>query len=158
MLNLYVYEIYGAKPPISVEGSNMDRLRAYGKALLVVAGSDGMSTAEMEHFIAWQQASGHPKSLIEELQHFDYRSADVRQVISAFRDLAEETPEAKRVLLYDAIRLAWADGKYSPTERKALQELADELGVERTIVIALEGVVSIEMTARQLRLDLFKAT
>lgn len=155
--NLYVYEIYGADPPIEVD-TNLDRLTAYAKALLVVAGADGMSTAEMEHFVAWQHASGHPKSLIDELQHFDYRSADVKQVITAFRDLTEQTPEAKRTLIYDAIRLAYADGKYSADERKALQEAAEELGVDRTIVIALEGVVSVEVAARQMRLAIFKAT
>jgi uncharacterized tellurite resistance protein B-like protein len=155
--NLYVYDIYGADPPISVE-ADQDRLEAYAKALLVVAGADGMSTAEMAQFISWQHTSGHPKSLIDELQHFDYRSADVKQVITTFRELSEQTPEAKRMLIYDAIRLAYADGKYSATERKALQEVAVELGVDRATVIALEGVVSVEVAARQMRLAIFKAT
>lgn len=154
--NLYVYEIYGADPPIEVD-THQDRLAAYAKALLVVAGADGMSTAEMDHFVAWQHTSGHPKDLIEELQHFDYRSADVKQVITAFRELVEQTPEAKRMLIYDALRIAHADGKYSASERKALQQVAEELGVDRTIVIALEGVVSVEFAARQMRLAIFKA-
>jgi uncharacterized tellurite resistance protein B-like protein len=155
--NLYVYEIYGADPPIEVN-ANQDRLKAYAKALLVVAGADGLSTAEMEHFVAWQLTSGQPKSLVEELQHFDYRTADVKQVITEFRDLVEQTPEAKRMLIYDALRLAFADGKYSATERKALQHVAEELGIDRTVVIALEGVVSVEAAARQMRLAIFKAT
>jgi uncharacterized tellurite resistance protein B-like protein len=154
--NLYVFETYGAEPPLPAF-EDPELLRAYAKTLLVVAGADGMSTAEMEHFVAWQHASGHPASVIEELQHFDYRNADVKQVISAFCALAEHTPEAKRVLIYDAIRLSYADGKYSATERKALQEVADEIGVEPTVVIALEGVVSVEIAARQTRLALFKS-
>jgi uncharacterized tellurite resistance protein B-like protein len=155
--NLYLYELYGVDPAIDA-GADQSRLRAYAKALLAVAGADGMSTAEMEHFVAWQRASGHPASLIEELSHFDYRNADIKQVIAAFRSATERTPEAKRMLIYDAIRLASADGKYSVTERKALQEVAEELGVDRTLVIALEGAVSVEVAARQMRLSLFKAT
>jgi uncharacterized tellurite resistance protein B-like protein len=155
--NLYVYEIYGADPPIQGE-ADLERLTAYAKTLLVVAGADGMSTAEMEHFVAWQHASGHPKSVIDELKHFDYRSADIKQVVTAFREIVEQTPEAKRTLIYDAIRLAYADGKYSASERQALQQVAEELDVERSIVIALEGVVSVEVAARQARLAIFKAT
>lgn len=153
--NLYVYEIYGTDPPPSID-ADLPRLTAYSKALLLVAGADGLSSAEMDHFVAWQHASGHPKSVIEELSHFDYRNADVKQVIAALRETTEQTPEAKRTLIYDAIRLSYADGKLSPTERKTLMEVAEELGVERTLVVALEGVVSMEFAARQMRLALFK--
>ena len=128
------------------------------KALLIVAGADGLSPSEAEYFADWQKMCGAPEATIEALRKFDYGSVDVEEVIRLFNELTKQAPAQaegmKRSLLYDAIRLASVDGDYSESERKALHNVASLLGVESRTVAALERQVELENLVRANRLAL----
>ena len=59
------------------------------------------------------------------------------------------------MLLYDAIRIAWADGVYHTDEEGAVHEMAAFLRVDSAMARALEGLVRMERTVARMRHALF---
>jgi hypothetical protein len=56
-------------------------------------------------------------------------------------------------MLYDAIKIACVDG-YAEKEKAAARKAADLLGIDRSVVTALEGLVLAEEALKQMRADL----
>src|SRR5690349_16928024 len=83
--SLYLKEIYGITAEHAAAAPAEVQLVAM-KALLVVAGADGLSTSEHAYFLEWQKACGAPESTIAALREFDYARADPKQVIVEFVD------------------------------------------------------------------------
>jgi tellurite resistance protein len=136
-------EHYGITMPFPPE------LRAkVGKAVLTVAGADGtLSTQELNYFLGLVRAEGASDALLEEFQRFDYANADLGQFLD------RETRPLARMMLYDAVRVARADG-VSPKEREKAIQMAKELGVEPNIVPAIEGLLGIEDSLNAARIRL----
>jgi uncharacterized tellurite resistance protein B-like protein len=156
---LYLKEIYGITPEVA--GAAAPEVQAIAmKALLVVAGADGLSAQEEEYFLKWQKACGAPEATIVALRAFDYTHADPKQIIGDFTDTiqrlfnADAVPAMARSLLYDAIRIAWVDNEYSDVERNALRQIAELLGIDSRTVAALERQVELEIIVRANRLAL----
>lgn len=156
---LYLKEIYGIDAEAAAAAAPEVQAIAM-KALLTVAGADGLSAPEHEYFLEWQKACGAPEAIIALLSVFDYSRASLEQIIDDFTETitrlfgADAVPAMARSLLYDAIRIAWVDGEYSEAERTTLREVADLLDIADKTVVALERQVELEIAVRANRLAL----
>ena len=54
-------------------------------------------------------------------------------------------------MLYDAIRMSYADGDFSDKERESVDECARILKVNKETVMAMEALVEMERAADKLR-------
>jgi tellurite resistance protein len=132
---------YGRKP----EGAG-DPLR-YGKILMTICGADGeVAPKEMDALKSIARGLGTPEDVIEEVGNFDFRNANLEELVNG------ETPA--RALLYDAMVAASADGTYSEKERAAAQRAAALLGVDSTVLSTMEGLLNVELSLRKARADL----
>lgn len=117
-----------------------------GKAILTIAGSDGhLSEREMGWFLGMARALGAPDDVIEDYQKFDYHSAR----LSDWFD--EETRPFGRLILHDAIRVARSDG-FGERERAAAVRAAGLLGLDTSLVQAIEGFLLVEDGVRAARM------
>lgn len=153
---LYLEEVYGVAGGDAAAFPDAATL-TFGKALLAVCGADGLAPKEKAFFAARHDAVGISPQLREELDKFDYANADIPQIVASFNAAMKDTGYGEgmaRALLYDAIRISWKDQAYSAPERAALRKVARELGVGEPIVAALENLVEVENSVRNLRLGL----
>lgn len=118
------------------------------KAMMICAGADGLSPAELEYSLAVAICYGASPEALEELRRFDFEHAKLEDY------LKNDDRVPKRALLYDAIRVSHADGVYAEAERAAVRDAADLLGIDEPSVIALEGMVELEAALRKARVRL----
>jgi len=117
---------------------------AYGKAVLSVLGADGeVSESERDYILQHLGNMGFPQVILSELEEFDPRNTCFESYAAAARQSSVE-----RMLLYDAITGSMVD-EYAERERRAVATAANLLGVDETLVVALEGLARIEFAARQ---------
>jgi tellurite resistance protein len=140
-MSFFCDQHYGRTP----EGSG-DPLR-YGKILMAIAGADGeVAPKEMEALKNIARGLGTPDHVIDEVGEFDYKNANLEKLIDG------ETPS--RALLYDAMVASTADGTYSEKERAAAARAAALLGVDSSVLAAIEGLLQVEISLRKARADL----
>jgi uncharacterized membrane protein YebE (DUF533 family) len=143
--NQFIELIYGVEAIEAEDNAN------YAKALLIIAGADGVvSDAEWTWFYERGRAMGVPEFVLESFKGFDWRNAKIQDHCGTSRTVA-------RILIYDAITMARADGPYSPEEIAAVREAAGILGVSEDTVESLEGLVELEETLRRMRHRLLRA-
>jgi uncharacterized protein YifE (UPF0438 family) len=136
-------ETYGIALPLTAEVR-----RKVGQAVLVVAAGDrDLSKQEMDHFLGLMRSMGAPDEMLEEWQKFDYKAASLKGILD------DHTRPLARIILYDALRVARCDGMKGE-EREEAVRMAKALGVDVTLVPALEGLLGIEDAARAMRLRL----
>jgi tellurite resistance protein len=135
---------YGHPPPKAAQ------LGLYFRALKLLAGADGLAPEEAAALHELMHALGAPDQVIREVAEFDHETATLTDHLPVSGDRSYA-----RMLLYDAIHLAWADGEYSATERDAIAAAARRLHVAMPLLHALEGVVELERLAARMRADLF---
>lgn len=122
----------------------------YAKILLVIAGADGISTSEREYFTGWLRAIGHPETLSRQLLGFDPRHADVDEMLEHFKTLLQRTVEPRiarlllRAVLYDGARVASMTDAYSAEERAEMRRVGKVLGIDASMVAAIETQVELE--------------
>ncbi|MEU3822424.1 TerB family tellurite resistance protein [Streptomyces sp. NPDC030392] len=127
----------------------------YGKALLVIAGSDGeVSEAEYAWLVDHQRRMGAPEEVIELYSTFDYRKADLRDLLPDIRTDVE-TWQAAPHLVYHAIQMCGADGVYAQAEKAQVLRAARLMGVRDDIVLSLHALVDMERAVHDLRAALF---
>jgi tellurite resistance protein len=140
-MSYFCNQHYGRTP----EGSG-DPLR-YGKILMAIAGADGdVAPQELEALQSIARGLGTSDDVIDEVGRFDYRNAKLEELING------ETPS--RALLYDAMVAASADGTYSAKEKAAARRAASLLGVDESVLAAIEGLLNVEISLRKARADL----
>jgi tellurite resistance protein len=140
-MSFFCDQHYGRTP----EGAG-DPLR-YGKILMAIAGADGeVAPREMDALKNIARGLGTPEEIIEEVGKFDYHNAKLEELING------ETPA--RALLYDAMVASSADGTYSEREREAAHRAAALLGVDSSVVAAIEGLLNVELSLRKARAEL----
>lgn len=124
---------------------------SYGYALLAIAGADGeVSEAEFNWLVNHQRMAGAPEEVIEKYKTFDYKSANLEDLLSKITvDVA--TWSAPRTLLYHAIQMARADDDYSTEERNAVKKAAKLLKVEDDMALAITRLVDTEEAVTALR-------
>lgn len=142
---LYARERYGAMAP-QAEASTPDRALRYAKALKMILAGDGeISAKENAAFQDFGVMMGTSKELIDKVNAFDTRREKLEDHL---RGLTDCVPA--RRMLYDAIRIASSDG-YADRERAMARKAAELLGIDKDVLEAIEGLVSVEEALKTAR-------
>jgi len=130
-------------------------LELYGCAVLSLAGADGeLSKRERDLLLEEGRRRGIPEPVLAGWAGFDWQAADRRELLTRVRPLLR--PAQARLLIYDAIRTARADGSYALEERRAIEDAAELLGLDPEVVNALVGLVEMEEAVRKVRQGLIE--
>lgn len=123
-------------------------LSRIGKAILIVAGSDGeLAEPEMRWFLGHMASLGAPDDLLEELRAYDPTWAHLSDVLD------ERLRPFARTIVFDALRTASADG-ISTRERALAERAAEHFRLDPTFVVALENQLEVETAVREARMHL----
>ena len=128
--------------------------RQYGYILLNIAGSDGeVSDDELEWLtVSCAEAVGIEESIISDWEDFEYDEDELEEL---FIDLnATSFANYNKLLIYDAIRMASADGDYAEDEKEQVYNAAKLMKVSPEAVTAIEALVELEQAADKLRLTI----
>ncbi len=131
-----------------------DSWREYGYALLCIAGSDGVvSDPEMEWLtLDLGRNVGINDEILADWEEFDYETADLEEIFNTFN--SKSFANFNKLLIYDAIRMAIADGDYALEEKESVNEAAQILKVSKEAVNSIEALVQLELAANKLRLTI----
>ncbi len=126
--------------------------KEYGFALLTIAGSDGdVSDPELEWLtIDLAFANNVPEEIIAEWEEFEYENADLGEIFTSIN--VKSFANYNKLLLYDAIRMSYADDDYADEERERVYEAASLLKINAETVTAIESLIEMERAADKLRL------
>ncbi|MFT6866391.1 MAG: putative tellurite resistance protein B-like protein [Cyclobacteriaceae bacterium] len=129
--------------------------REYGYTLLTIAGADGIvSDPELEWLtVDLAKHVGIPNEIISDWEEFDYDDADLEEIFSTFNN--STLASFNKLLIYDAIRMASADGEYALEEKEQVMEAARIMNVSMDAVVAIEALVDLEHAADKLRMTVF---
>ena len=123
----------------------------YGYALLVIAGSDGdVSEPELEWLtIDLAEAVGVSEDIIEEWEDFDFEGADLHEIFKSIN--VKSFTSFNKLLIYDAIRMSYADDEYAAEEKEKVYEAAALLKIRNETVLSIESLVEMERASDKLR-------
>ncbi len=123
----------------------------YGFALLTIAGSDGeVSDPELEWLtIDLAESVGISEDIIGEWEEFDFEDADLEEIFTNIN--VKSFASFNKLLIYDAIRMSYADDDYSEEEKEKVYEAASMLKVSNEAVLAIESLIEMERAADKLR-------
>ncbi|BAY22221.1 hypothetical protein NIES2100_19840 [Calothrix sp. NIES-2100] len=139
------------KKNLGISEAPLEAYLNYGYALLAIAGADGVvSEAEFNWLISHQRLVGAPEEVVEKYKKFDYKNADLENLLSKIT-VDVDTWSKSRTLLYHAIQMARADNDYSIEEQNAVKKAAKLLKVEDDIALALNRLVDTEEAVTALR-------
>ncbi|MUG98158.1 hypothetical protein F7734_39965 [Scytonema sp. UIC 10036] len=139
------------KKNLGISEAPIEAYLNYGYALLAIAGADGeVSEAELNWLLNHQRLVGAPEEIIEKYKAFEYKKADLENLLSKI-SVDVSTWSKSRSLLYHAIQMARADNNYSIEEQKAVKKAAKLLKVEDDIALALNRLVETEEAVTALR-------
>jgi hypothetical protein len=133
-------------------GASEEETLRYLLSLKIILGADGVHPLEAQALTRGMQLMGVPEAIIAEVEHFDAHGKELEEYLPLGASRARS-----RLLVYDAVRLACADGLYSDEEREAVARAALVLGVDRFALRALEGLVQMERVVDQMRRGLLQA-
>lgn len=115
----------------------INHIQVIVRAMHEVAQLDGVHEAEQvmlrDFYDAVQQDTGALTSF-QELCRSAFDIDEARRIL--------DTPDRKAALLRSCLLLAYADGRYSVSEREKIRGLADALGVPAHATLALEESVA----------------
>jgi tellurite resistance protein len=118
------------------------------KALLIVAGADGeVSDEEWNVIFEFIDSVGGSLELADTLQAFDYSNGQLDQLVKNIK------PNLHRHLLFNALRVARADG-LSDEERKKAKKLAELTKIDISIASTMEHLLNLEDELRNLKFNL----
>ncbi|NEP36880.1 MULTISPECIES: hypothetical protein [unclassified Moorena] len=141
-----------AKDEYGLSSASFQAMVNYGYALLAIAGGDGeVSDPEMEWLINHQTRFGAPEEVVGLYQSFDYKNANLQELLPDIKKVDVETLSVANELVYHAIKMSSADGVYADAERAKVKEAAKILGVADDIVLTLESLVEMERTVVKMR-------
>ena len=147
----YAEITYGANKPIDFQVAVN-----YGGSLMAIAGADGeLAEKEFQWYIDEQRnVLVEPEEYIETLRKFDWKSANIEELLGG---ISYDFPlNFRRTMLYQAIKMSRADGRYHEKEKASVARAAEILGIEPTIAASLESLAELEDATKQLRLALFE--
>jgi uncharacterized tellurite resistance protein B-like protein len=121
------------------------------RALKVVLAADGeIHGGEMNAYLESCRRFGAPDELLRELRTFDPSTTTVDE---CFEGVDPDSIPA-RSLLYEAIRIAKADGVYGDSERRAVRRAAELLGIDDEWLVNITALVDAEESLRNLRVSM----
>jgi tellurite resistance protein len=135
---------YGEMPPM-----NISRFSAYAKAIKIIASADGeFSAAEWDGLESLGRQLGATDSILDEISAYEADQGALEGLLAVY------DPIAARAVLYDAIRIASADG-YNARERAAVHRAARVLRVDETVVATIESIVELETAISRMKQRVF---
>jgi tellurite resistance protein len=121
------------------------------RAVKVVLAADGeVNGAELNVYLDTCRRFGAPNTMLDELRDFDPAGTTLEE---CFGSMDPDSIPA-RSLLYDAIRIAKADGSYDRSERAAVTRAATLLGLDGEWVEKITALVDAEEALTNLRVAL----
>ena len=133
---------------------SLDVAKNYCGALLAIAGADGeLADEELAWFLDEQVMIGAPDEVIQAIKAFDWQNANLEELVNSLHydfDL-----NARRIMLYQAIKMSRAEGEYHPKEREAVWKAAEMLNIEPEAVRSLEILAEMEDSVDRMRFNLF---
>jgi uncharacterized tellurite resistance protein B-like protein len=91
---------------------------------------------------------------VNRLQQFEYKKASLETILPQIS--FDVRINYKRALLYDAIKMSFADHVYAEKEREAVKNSAELLGVPFYLAKTLEGLVNTEKSIEATRRSIFE--
>ena len=149
----YTELVIGAGPRETerVSGIPAPLFQKIARALKLVLAADGdVNGAELNAYLETCRRFGAPDEMLDELRRFDPRETSLEE---CFAGMDPDSVPA-RSLLYDAIRIAKADGSYDRSERAAVTRAAKLLGLEDEWVEKITALVDAEEALGRLRVSL----
>jgi hypothetical protein len=137
-----LYSIFPALPQRTLE--------LYGCAVQVIAAADGRLTHE-ERELLFEDARRHGVSadIIEGWSRFNHREETVASILAKLKPHTDLG--LSRRIIYQAIRIAFADQTFTIDERAAIDEAALILCVDAREVESLTALVRLEAGVSDLR-------
>ena len=129
--------------------------REYGLILLNIAGSDGdISGPELEWLtISCAEAVGVEETIVNEWKRYSFEKDNLENLFISLN--ATSFGNFNKLLIYDAIRMASADGDYAKAEKDRVYEAAKIMKAAPETVTAIEALIELEQAAEKLRLTIF---
>lgn len=123
----------------------------YGYALLIIAGSDGeVSDPELEWLtINLSKALDVDEKIVAQWEEYDFEQEELYDVFA--RIDSRTVASFNKLLLYDAIRMSYADEEYAGDEREKVSEAASILKLSKETTLAIEALVEHERATDKLR-------
>lgn len=140
-----------AKSIYGYTSASLDSWCNYGYALLIIAGADGeVSDQEINWLLnVHEKMLEAPGEVIEALSTFDFSQIALEDVLPK---IAFDVPiDYRRTLIYDAIKMSYADCKFSADERKAVHKAARLLNVAPEIRETIEEIINMERATEKMR-------
>ena len=144
-----------AKDNYGISAASAESMTNYGYVLLAIAGADGeVSEQELEWLIKHQSQFGAPEEVIESYKKFDYKNANINELLANIT-VDVESWSAAPELIYHAILMSSADNVYAEQEREKVKEAAKIMGVPDDIFLTIESLVEMEKATLNMRRALF---
>jgi len=126
--------------------------KAYGYALLCIAGSDGeVSDPELEWLtVDLAENLQVDEEIVGDWEEFEYDLANLDDIFLSLK--SNSFVNFNKLLIYDAIRMSYADGEYAAEERDQVAAAARTLQVSKEALVSIEALVDLELAAHKLRL------
>lgn len=123
----------------------------YGYILLNIAGSDGeVSDDELEWLtVACAETVGVNEDIVEDWENFEFDEDELEELFFSLNTVSFSN--FNKLLIYDAIRMASADGDYAEDEKEQVYHAASIMKVPPEAVTAIEALVELEQAADKLR-------
>ena len=151
----HMHDMINLNPPFyGVKLVPKKHWKEYGYALLAIAGADGeVSQPEMDWLtLEMAQNVVVPEDIILAWKTFDAPNADLVELFTTFN--ITTIVSFNKILIYDAIRMSYADNEFSDRERAGVATAARLLNVDKDAIISLEALVELERAADKLRMTL----
>ena len=145
----YYSEHFGFDKPLAE--THPDQAALMAAALMAVAAGDRVLSPQERvwiagYFAAMQYSGDFVQALVEN------DAPEIEDIVDLMQ--SGEVGLAKRIVIYDAIRAASADGHYNRGERAAITDLARSFGLADDTIYEIEELVEAEELLKRQRIEL----
>ena len=126
----------------------------YGYILINISGSDGeASNEELEWLtVSCANAVGVANDIVKKWEQYDFEENNLEELFVTLNSAS--FGNFNKLLIYDAIRMASADGDYADDEKAQVYYAAKIMKVSPEAVTAIEALIELEQAAEKLRLTI----
>lgn len=146
---------YAARTYYMTEPVDFDVAISYATALMAIAGADGeLADQELQWYLDEQELNFEDASeYIEAVRGIDWKTVNLEEMLAK---ISYDFPlNFRHAMLYQAIKMSSADGVYHEQERASVARAAEQLGIDRGVVMQIEALVELEAGSTRLRKALF---